>query len=86
MEARDLEHGDIISQLVMERLLLYVSPAEVGSGEKESVEESSDADIMDEGLGGSDPSSLGSLSLSFPQQMSLSSSTAGSGMRFTTEM
>lgn len=76
MEARTMEHGDTISQLIMECLLILLSPEA-----SEMFDDLSDAG-MEEGLGGSGPSSLGSLNLSFPQQMSLSSSTAGSSKQY----
>ena len=72
-----LEYRDLISQLIMEVLSIFAEEREEeGGGEEERGEESS----MEEGLGVGDGSgSLGSLNTSFPHQVSISSSTGGSG-------
>ena len=71
---KPLDYRDLVSQLVMERLTLLSSPTAVGGGEGDLDDT---ADLSLEETGGSGPSSLGSLNLSFPHQMSISSSGPG---------
>ena len=78
MDSDPLEYRDIISQAILERIVIFTSqtvPLVVGGGEPSNQL----TNELDEGLGSSGSSGLGSLSLSFPHQMSLSSSTGGSG-------
>lgn len=82
-----LDHRDILSQLILERLALFPSSTpvvgEVGdatptvppTAKEEGMEESFDEGA---GPGGSGPASLGTLNVSFPQQMSLSASATSS--------
>lgn len=73
LDVGPLEHSDVISLLVMERLLLFSAPsAGVSESDGTVLDESADVS-MEEG------NSLGNLNVSFPHQMSLSSSASGSG-------
>lgn len=80
-----LDHRDLVSQIIMDRLLLFFSSSpltegDAGSGPSHLAPDESMEASMEEGLnGGSGPGSLGSLNISFPHQMSISSSTGGSG-------
>lgn len=77
-----LKHRDLISQAILERILIFTCPRAMEDGADPSNGFTNELlpdniTTTEEWTGGSGPSSLGSLSLSFPQQMSLSSSSAG---------
>ncbi len=88
-----LDHRDLISRLILERLFILSSPPSPSpAGEAMEAQPSSGngggggggEEMLDESLdervgpGGSGPPSLGSLNLSFPHQMSLSASATSS--------
>ncbi len=73
-----LDHRDFISQAILERISIFTSLGMILDTQAVS-EMMEEVNNMDEKSGGSGPTSLNSLSLSFPQQMSLSSSASGSG-------